>query len=135
MMGHTRTWPDIHVTNIDISFAEYGAHASDHAGLIRVAAEEDISCGDKLRPIASYLDDTWLTMHYCTTQYVDVFITGAWFAREGRSVAIGIQYAHRHQVGKFGWHGRFLLDNLQPPLLRQQLRVDHVHVGIRNRFE
>src|SRR5579885_3263718 len=105
MAGHTRTWSDIHVANIDVGFAQYGAHTSDHAGLIRVAAKEDISFRDKLCPIASYLHNARSTMHYRTAQYLHVFIAGAWFAREGRGVAVGIQYAHRHQVGEFGRHG------------------------------
>jgi len=129
-MWRSRSGSYVHVTNIYPGFTQDGADAPNHAGLIGVAAEEDVAFRHKFSPIAADANDTRFIMHDRSTYHLYIVVARAWCSREGGAIAIGIQKAYGDEVGKLGRYGRFLFDDLQSPLFCQQRRIDHVDMRI-----
>src|SRR5712691_1790965 len=123
------------MANIDVGFTQYRPYATDHSWLIGVATEENIALRYKLCPIAANTHDTWLTMHHRSAQHLHALIARAGLACKGCSISVGAQHTQRHQIGELCWCSGLLLNDLQSPLLCQQLRVNHIDMCIGDRFE
>src|SRR6185437_16483045 len=90
-MRNAHAWANIHVANIHIGLPQHSSDAPDHAGLIVVAAEENIAVWHNLSPVAPDAHHARDTMHNCPAEYIDMLIAGAGFTRERRCVAIAIE--------------------------------------------
>src|SRR5215472_5180696 len=118
-MGCAHNWSHVHVTDVDARLTQNSSHAAYHAGLVGIAAEEDIAFRYKFCPVATNLHDTRLAVHDRAAKDLHVLVARAGLASEGRGVAVSTQHTQRYHVSKLGRCAGFLLEDLQPALLCQ----------------